>query len=57
MISSVKMYTTYPMERPISYKMAVLETIKGYNYINTAIYLKTSFFEDFKTQKLSSPRG
>ena len=24
------------MERPISYKMAVLEPIKGYNYINTA---------------------
>ena len=44
------------MERPIGYKMAVLEPIKGYNYINTAIYLKTSFFENFKTQKLSSPR-
>ena len=37
MISSVKIHHMYPMERSTGYKMAVLEPIKGYNYINTAI--------------------
>ena len=44
------------MKRSIGCKMAELEPIKGYNWTKTAIYLKTSFFESFETQKLSSPR-
>ena len=34
--------------------MAELEPIKDYNL--TKPYRKTSFFENFETQKLSSPR-
>ena len=44
------------MERSIGFKMAELEPIKGYNQERKQPYLKTSYFEHFETQKLSSPR-
>ena len=43
------------MERQIGYKMAALEPIHCLNHMNTAIS-QNQFFENFKMQKLSSPR-
>ena len=43
------------MERSIGCKMAELEPIKVI-IERKQPYLKTSFFENFETQKLSSPR-
>ena len=44
------------MERPIGYKMAALSSQFTVKTTWKRPYRKTSFFENFKTQKISSPR-